>query len=164
MIEISHLSQSSSVAAGQVISRLKLNFWGKRGTALESSGAFQRIVLFVTANVFLMLMLNGICSPYYAEPGVPAPLFIAFLSATRTVLVYVFWGISIIIVWNLRSHIRNMSAIPESCNTGCDDLMCAVCCNHCVVAQLLRHTTDYETYNATCCSETGVPKNAPSIV
>jgi hypothetical protein len=57
-------------------------------------------------------------------------------------------------------------AIPEdeSCNTGCEDLLCAVCCNHLSIAQLLRHTTDYETYNASCCSETGVPRHVPSIV
>jgi hypothetical protein len=32
------------------------------------------------------------------------------------------------------------------------------------VAQMMRHTTDYDTYHSSCCSETGVPSNVPSIV
>ena len=32
-------------------------------------------------------------------------------------------------------------------------------CSCCTVAQMARHTADYETYAARCCSDTGLPPN-----
>ena len=65
-----------------------------------------------------------------------------------------------------RSHVRSKYAIPESeqCPTGCEDLCCSLVCPCFTAAQLLRHTTDYDTYDGKCCSETGLPPYAPAIV
>lgn len=154
-------SYSTSVAAGQVISRLKFTIWGKPGTTAETAGAFQTIVAMTAAYFLIVISIAVICAPF--DPDYPPP-FVVVLLIIKSFMGYAFLLYSIIVLWNLRSYIRNKYAIPESCNTGCDDLLCAVCCSHCAVAQMLRHTTDYDTYNASCCSETGVPPHVPSIV
>jgi Cys-rich protein (TIGR01571 family) len=150
----------TSVAAGQVISRLKLTVWGSPGTTAESAGAFQKIVAITVAYLFIVFSINIIAFPF----GPDYPDFIVLLMIIRSCIAYAMLLFLIVVLWNLRSHIRSKYAIPEGCNTGCDDLLCAVCCSHCAVAQMLRHTTDYDTYNTTCCSETGVPPHVPSIV
>jgi Cys-rich protein (TIGR01571 family) len=65
-----------------------------------------------------------------------------------------------------RAHVRSKYAIPESeqCPRGCEDLCCSLVCPCFTAAQLLRHTTDYDTYDAKCCTETGLPAHAPAIV
>jgi hypothetical protein len=65
-------------------------------------------------------------------------------------------------IYRVRLHVRTRYAIPGSTMS---DVTCATCCPTLVVAQLLRHTTDYE-YNASLCcfSDTGLPSTAPSIV
>ena len=65
-----------------------------------------------------------------------------------------------------RAHVRSKYAIPESdsCPTGCEDMCCSLVCPCFTVGQLLRHTTDYDTYEAKCCSSTGLPKHVPAIV
>lgn len=151
---------SSSVAAGQVISRLKFTMWGNPGTTAETAGAFQTMVAITAAYFLIAISIGTICAPF--DPDYPP--FVLVLLIIRSCMGYAFLLYLIIVLWNLRSQIRTKYAIPESCNTGCDDLLCAVFCSHCTVAQMLRHTTDYDTYNASCCSVTGVPPHVPSIV
>jgi Cys-rich protein (TIGR01571 family) len=139
--------------------------WGKPGSPAESAGAFQKIVTFTVAYTciaFLIFVIELFNASVVVEP---TP-FIFTLLVIRRLFHYVFLVLLIYIIWNLRANVRSKYAIPEdeSCNTGCEDLLCAVCCSHLSVAQMLRHTTDYETYNANCCTETGVPPNVPSIV
>lgn len=114
----------------------------------------------------LITIFNIICSPYDNEPYPQPPASIFILMVVRGALHYVYLGLLIYIMWNVRYYVRQKYAIPESetCQTGCEDLLCAVFCAHCTAAQMLRHTTDYDTYNATCCTETGVPPHVPSIV
>lgn len=158
------------IAAGHVISRLKLNVWAKPGPVSESAGAFQKLVTMTVAYSCLSMLLFIVCLPYDLtdQEGNPVepPSAIFMLMVIRSCLHYGYLGILILVLWNLRAHVRSKYAIPEMdiCNTGCEDLLCSVFCSHCSVAQLLRHTTDYDTYNATCCTDTGVPPNVPSIV
>jgi len=157
-------------AAGQVISRLKLNVWGKpAANNNESAGAFQKLVTLTIAYFSITVLLNLTLAPYDVDPndgGLPPPPFMFFLQIFRAILHYAYLSVLIIVLWNVRSYVRNKYAIPkdETCQLECEDLLCAVCCSHLSVAQLLRHTTDYETYNATCCTRTGVAAHVPSIV
>ena len=157
---------STSVAAGQVISRLKLTVWGNPGTTAEATGAFQKIVA-ITAGYFLTNFTIFCICLLFPTDGITddiPPLYIVVLLVIRSTLGYAYLLFLFIVLWNVRSHIRSKYAIPESCNTCCDDLLCAVCCGHCAAAQMLRHTADYDTYMHTCCSETGLPPHVPSIV
>ena len=38
-----------------------------------------------------------------------------------------------------------------------EDLGCATMCLPCTVAQMSRHTANYDAYEAVCCSKTGLP-------
>lgn len=40
---------------------------------------------------------------------------------------------------------------------------CAFWCTCCTIAQISRHTADYEHYPAFCCTESGLAENAPAI-
>ena len=79
--------------------------------------------------------------------------------------------IRIYVVLKTRRHIRERSGIPEtSCQCcevcgsgGCEDCCCAKYCHLCVITQMARHTAEYETYKAQCCSETGLPVSAPQL-
>jgi Cys-rich protein (TIGR01571 family) len=155
----------NTVAAGQVIARLKFTVWGKPGSPAESAGAFRKIMIFTVAYTFISFLIFVVEVANASMVDEPTP-FIFALMVIRRLMHYVFLALLVFITWNLRANVRSKYAIPEdeSCNTGCEDLLCAVCCNHLSIAQLLRHTTDYETYNATCCTETGVPPHVPSIV
>ena len=70
---------------------------------------------------------------------------------------------SIYIILKTRQHIRERSGIPETSCQGCEDCCCAAWCGCCTVMQMARHTAEYETYAAQCCSETGLPVNAPLL-
>lgn len=63
-----------------------------------------------------------------------------------------------------RYRIRSRYGIPEQNCRGCEDCCCAFWCHCCTVSQMARHTADYDKYAAKCCSETGLGRNAPSIV
>ena len=64
------------------------------------------------------------------------------------------------------SFVRKKYAIPESesCPTGCEDGCMALFCGCCSVAQMMRHTTEYETYRAECFSATGLPDHVPALI
>lgn len=153
------------IAVGQVIHRLKLNIWGKPGSAAETAGVFQRILSATLAYTAFITMISIVCFPFDSVEGVMyTPSFIVGLQVIRTICHYIYLGFLIYISWNVRHYIRQTYAIPEEIKTGLEDLFCAVFCNHCTAAQMLRHTTDYDTYNATCCTEKGVPDDVPDIV
>jgi Cys-rich protein (TIGR01571 family) len=65
------------------------------------------------------------------------------------------------VVWYMRHHIRKKYSIPGG---HCQDCCCAFFCSSCSIAQMMRHTADYDIYVSKCCTETGVPNHAPSIV
>lgn len=60
----------------------------------------------------------------------------------------------------VRSSIRNKYQIPEgSCACeGTEDCLCATFCTPCTICQMGRHTADFDTYRATCCTSTGLPR------
>mmetsp|Transcript_13155 Transcript_13155/g.23847 ORF Transcript_13155/g.23847 Transcript_13155/m.23847 type:complete len:126 (+) Transcript_13155:102-479(+) len=77
----------------------------------------------------------------------------------------IFIGVFVIVlVTKTRKQIRSRYGIPEQQCVGCEDCCCSFWCNCCAVAQMARHTADYDTYAGLCCSETGLPPHAPSIV
>ena len=58
----------------------------------------------------------------------------------------------------VRETIRNKYQIPEENCAGMEDCMCATFCMPCAICQMGRHTADFDTYRATCCTRTGLPR------
>ena len=75
----------------------------------------------------------------------------------------VFYTIYLII--RTRCVMRQKYKIPDSCCCGCvEDVACTLMCPTLIISQMARHTADYDTYRASCCSNTGLSDGAPSII
>lgn len=158
------------VAAGQLMTRLQLNHWGYP-TTKEYTGAFQRLLYLVVSfwivRTFLLIII-ALLDPNtetdeWVEPGWAYHIFAIFDS----LLAYIYFGFSVLLLRNIRVHVRSKYAIPESGDcpvSGCEDCCCSLACPCLVAAQMMRHTADYEIYGGRCCTENGLVATAPSIV
>lgn len=157
------------ILIGQVMQRLKLTWLAnKGGTPTQTASTFKRL-FFIT---IFMLLLNWVISwlPWMAPSvfykdanGLPSgPYF--YVSIAEQVIDGAFTLFILILVCKTRMHIRKRYNIAEKYCHGCEDCCCAYWCTCCTVAQMARHTGDYDTYAARCCTKTGMSSNAPSIV
>ena len=121
--------------------RLGLNWCGNHkppGSSSDGMPTYQ-IVLIICVGAMLLTFITGF--------GI-LPLFIYVL----------------IIAINTRAYIRQKYQIPTQSCGACEDCCCVYWCTCCTVAQMGRHITDFERYNASCCGETGVAPDTPAIV
>jgi Cys-rich protein (TIGR01571 family) len=144
------------VAAAQVISRLRLTWTGRPGNVSETTGAFQ-VLFYVVVSYFVLHTIARFISESYEEDETPAVIMDAFSSSLHLV----FFIFTVYILYKVRIQVREKYGIPAQ---GNEDCCCSCFCPCFVAAQMLRHTTDYDTYPSTCCTETGIPPHAPSIV
>ena len=146
---------------GQVMQRLNLTWLGGPGSPEQTKSTFIVVLTIVLSfTVFSMAMdymfpayVNG----YYAQP----PTWISTTKNLASMLIIV-W--CIYVRMKTREYVRNKYRIPEERCIGCEDLCCSIWCSPCIVAQIARHTGEYETYPSMCCTKTGLPNNAPEIV
>jgi Cys-rich protein (TIGR01571 family) len=92
------------------------------------------------------------------------PTWVIVVSAFRYTLAFAFFIFILAVSIRTRAYIRQKYKIPEQSCTGCEDCCCSFWCGCCVVAQMGRHTADYRTYKAGCCTETGLDETAPTVV
>ena len=156
------------IAAGQVIARLQLTWYGTPVRVEKAAGAFQ-VLFLVTVVYYVMRVSLFVAMWIMADDDVRRDVkpeddgTYAFLSTLYALDFYVFWILSSLLLFRLRMYVREKYAIRESA-TDVKDCCLSFWCYCCVGAQMLRHTTDYDTYPATCCTERGIPAHAPSIV
>lgn len=152
-----------SVLAGQIMHRLKLTWLGNEGSIAETASTF-RILLSITAVYFLLgQFLKYSPLAFIDEDGNVSPTAMIFIE-WRYFLSIIFAIFTIIIATRTRRRIRAKYGIPAKNCGECEDFCCSLWCTCCTLSQMARHTADYETYAARCCSETGLSPNAPSIV
>ena len=58
----------------------------------------------------------------------------------------------------VRGSIRGEYQIPEGRCAGAEDCPCAAFCMPRAIRQMGRRTADFDTYRATCCTKTGLPR------
>jgi len=151
------------ILVGQVMHRLKITWLGNEGTVAQTAATF-RIFLFATlVYAFINQFLKWLPMALVDENGYPKAGFYSVSFAKDTVNI-LFFIVCVLLVAKARKHVRSKYSIPEQQCKGCEDLCCSLWCNCCTLAQVARHTADYESYAALCCSETGMPPHAPSIV
>ncbi|KAL7546493.1 hypothetical protein ACHAWF_009830 [Thalassiosira exigua] len=153
------------VLLGQIMTRLKLNWLGYED-ADPGTSTFQ-MLLGITIGYFILRSLINV--PVYTLFAIDAAAAKGGTSVFHEALIVVQWLLdlsftifTIFLVYNTRRYIRDKYRIPERNCKGCEDCCCAYWCTCCTVAQMARHTADYETYAAKCCSSTGLSPNAPS--
>ena len=97
------------------------------------------------------------------EGDIPASFYVLYF--LQIALSLSFFLYALIITIKTRYYIRKKYAIrTQNCDDCIEDCCCSYWCRACVICQMARHTADYDTYSATCCSSTGLGSNAPSIV
>lgn len=158
------------VAAGQVIRRLQLTWYGRPGSVGQVAIAFR--VIFTVVAVYFAIYVSLIFVLVFLDPNtytppdapiVPPPPGSLYwkVAVVRDIFHWIYWIATTIVLTNLRHFVRHKYAIPAH---EAEDCCCSCWCPCFVSAQLLRHTTDYDVYPATCCTETGIPAHVPSIV
>lgn len=87
------------------------------------------------------------------------------VEVVRIIVEIIFWLFVLVVTIRTRAYIRNKYNIPEKhCCHGCEDFCCSFWCTMCTICQMARHTADYQTYSAGCCTEDGLSRGAPHVV
>jgi len=165
------------VALGQILTRMKLNWIGTPLSPETKKAAWTAFrvmaALFVGYQVldtFLYYLVQDYVQVQYnANTGEytyanDIPMWANIVDAMRHCLTLAYGLVILFATIRARSHIRAKYDIPEQCCTGCEDFCCGFWCGVCSICQMARHTADYRSYNAACCSETGLDPRAPEIV
>lgn len=160
----------SLIAAGQVISRLHLTWLGVEprspATAVSATKHAFKTLLYMTFAFWitrlLLLLIVALLDPnvgnesgQWIEPG----YWYYFFALTDDILALSYMGFTIFLLNNLRVYVRNKYKIPKKPNYPswfCEDCCCSCICPCLVVAQLMRHTTDYSSERGRCCTTTGL--------
>lgn len=174
-------------ALGQVMQRMHLSWYGRETGPASASVTCRTVAILFAAYLacdYIFALFESILlpsentsssssssnayDPYHTNTNNPQggdvpPAFYVFYFLRGT-MHFAFWLYMLIAVTNTRRYIRNKYAIPEQSCHGMEDCCCAFWCQCCNIAQMARHTADYDTYSAKCCSDTGLPPTAPAIV
>jgi len=68
-----------------------------------------------------------------------------------------FVGFTIFATQSTRNSLRDRFLIREQCCNDLEDICYSTWCLCCTVAQMSRHTANYDDYEAVCCSKSGLP-------
>lgn len=105
---------------------------------------------------FLYLCLHGAVGFYVLWSGVLS--FTLFMLCIPLISVDLLFAIIFfVLVIQTRRKIRSEYEIPGHEYQCCTDLSLALFCACCTVSQMARHTGDYPTYQAYCCTDFGLP-------
>ena len=133
------------------MTRLNLNPFANHGDATNTF----KVAIIITASYIIYKFFTFVWSP----PGSsPTGLFLLLYTVSYSVWIYF-----MVVVIKTRMHIRHKYRIPTGLCGCLEDCLCAFMCSCCVVSQMGRHTTNYRTYRAYCCTKTGVDPTAPSL-
>jgi Cys-rich protein (TIGR01571 family) len=140
---------------GQIMQRMMLTWLGEPGPIISTKNSFKVVLTIVVCYFIYSVSLELATLPYDVDS---VPAYIPALKMAGSILFSV-WALYALC--RTRETIRNRYSIEEERCQGCEDLCCAFWCSCCTVAQVARHTGDYEEYPATCCTQTGLPPGAP---
>lgn len=143
---------------GQVMQRMSLTWLGEPGPRVATLNTFRIVLVLFISYFAYSTALQLADSPY--EDG-EAPYFTSVLKGIGS-FAFTFW--SFYSLCRTRENARARFSIEEEYCIGCEDVCCSVFCSCCAVAQLARHTGEYETYEAKCCTTSGLPIKAPFVV
>jgi len=147
---------------GQVMHRLRLDWTGKPTRMAKTIRTFQIVatlaclywisqVLYSWKYTNDMWMSNFTTADGQVTTGGGSFLMIFFIAFTASNLFFLIW--SLCALTRTRMNVRERYNIRGS---ACGDFCCAIWCRCCTVAQLHRHTGDYENHQSLCCSKTGL--------
>ena len=164
----------SPVALGQIMSRMKLDWMASPLNGRSPTMSAFKVML-ITFIVYQAVdtglsytvapyspMYDADTQTYVAPENVPD--WVGPVDGIRQGLSLLYSFFVLVVLIRTRSHIRHKYQIPEHTCKGCEDCCCSFWCGACTVCQMARHTADYSTYSASCCSDTGLDPTAPEVV
>jgi len=149
----------------QVLTRLRLNWLGESPDSQQEWKQTFRNVVILMAVYLVLSKVFSVPSPKFVEMEdgtlvntTPAPS--AFVMAVNNIINIGMASYTIITLMRARRIIRQRYHIPEDPRffpgTGLEDLCCALWCGCCTVAQLARHTADYNYERGMFCTSNGL--------
>mmetsp|Transcript_7632 Transcript_7632/g.10402 ORF Transcript_7632/g.10402 Transcript_7632/m.10402 type:complete len:253 (-) Transcript_7632:391-1149(-) len=148
----------TQIAMGQVMKRLQLTWLGDPAPTSSAKSTFWICVALVFSYSIYATSLEFSERAYDRDN---LPILIPLLKTLGAIL-FTVW--SVVALCRTRENIRMRYSIPEERCIGCEDLCCSLWCSCCTVAQLLRHTGEYETYRSKLFTEDGLEASAPDAV
>jgi len=140
------------IGMAQIMQRLRLTWLGLPGPRTSTQYTFNIVLVMVCSYLVYSQSLY-----LYGETGGSVYFFRIFGS-----IMFTFW--SIYALYKTRRTVRQKYSIPEERCEGFEDLYCSIFCSCCTVAQIARHTGDYDTNQAMCCTSTGLLPTTSSIL
>jgi len=153
----------TQISMAQVMKRMKLTWLGEPGEDHSTSNTFKIVMTIVVAYFIYSVSLDAV-SPSLLNPDADEEEQSPAIAAAKLIGSLLFVTYSIYSLCKTRQSVREKFHIPEEHCCGCEDLCCSLFCSCCTAAQMARHTGEYETYPGMCCTETGLPSNAPAVV
>jgi Cys-rich protein (TIGR01571 family) len=164
------------LAVGQILTRMNLTATGRAipcdGSRGARTSAFKvlafSLVLALTVDFALAVTwfpYRSKMSPTYDAYGhaIPPdysgiPTWVWIVRWIQRSIELLFGIYLLVLLLRARSHARQRYGIPERCCTGgFEDCCCSFWLPCCTTLQIARHTADYDTHPAACCTETGLP-------
>jgi len=138
------------VALAQIFARLHVDESGDPVYTIKSR---KRICGHVAFTFFLFAIHIGYGCFFLLDPDLDAILIATCPLVGLDLLIFLYF---LCMIAKTRRLIREEYGIPELRCQGREDCCLAVFCSCCTIAQMGRHTADYETYRAYCCTDTGL--------
>ena len=157
------------ILMAQVATRMKLSWLGSPAEGDLWRNTFKIVVSIVV----LYYVISGILAPFkpdyeydektgeMVQVGPDAPLWV---TVVNNIVGMSFGVYSLIVMIKVRRSVRQRYEIEaETCCGDAEDCCCVFFCNCCTVAQMARHTADYDQRRALCCTNTGMPDPPPEL-
>jgi len=147
------------IALGQIMARNGLTWLGRPGSRFQSKSVCTNMFIIVLFWIAMNCVAIFVVTVHVNRGLLPSGVDAVCLAAVNiSMLLYTVYAVK-----NVRSAIRKRYGIPRqyitsgSCS-GQEDLLVSVFCMPCAISQIGRHTADFDTYRAVCCSNTGLPR------
>ena len=148
----------SKISMAQIMTRMQLTWLGEPGARVATQNTFKVVMILWISYVIYSTSLQVASLDYTADTMPTVITNLKFIGGT----LFGLW--SVYSLCRTRQSVREQYSIPEQQCVGCEDCCCSVFCTCCTLAQMARHTGEYETYSGVCCSTTGLPPDAPFTV
>ena len=139
------------IALSQIMARIQLSDTDDPVITIKSRTRVGWYILLL----LLLVALHVICGCFWilTKTDEDIIMMIAFPLAGLDLILIIYF---LYMVVRTRKTIRREYGIPELRCHGHEDCCLAVSCTCCTIAQMGRHTADYETYQSYCCTDTGL--------
>eukprot|EP00549_Striatella_unipunctata_P002381 CAMPEP_0118705752 /NCGR_PEP_ID=MMETSP0800-20121206/20065_1 /TAXON_ID=210618 ORGANISM="Striatella unipunctata, Strain CCMP2910" /NCGR_SAMPLE_ID=MMETSP0800 /ASSEMBLY_ACC=CAM_ASM_000638 /LENGTH=304 /DNA_ID=CAMNT_0006607987 /DNA_START=91 /DNA_END=1005 /DNA_ORIENTATION=+ len=166
------------ILLAQLMTRLQLDVLGRPRDIASTTGTFQKIlavvVVFWTSRILLAWIISAttitvVMQSYdsnnneFVDNEIGTKGSGDLFRMIRDVSNVTYAICVVLVLMNIRKHVRRKFAIPESSffPKGLEDILCSLFCMGCTAAQIARHNDEQP---AGCCTENGINEKQHMIV